>query len=121
MEDLEILKESVCEVDAYTILPKDVTDGTAMHYCKEFPNLPEEMYYLLQCATKHDLPEKTVIETCQEILDERNEQLLNSLEGRTNPTEFLLDETILEDYNGDDAPAILKQRPSDDESKQHSE
>jgi hypothetical protein len=97
MEDLIIEKESSDEVLLFDVLPSDLTDGTAYHYYQEFPWFDEEVYYLLQNATRNDMPSDQCIELCQEIVDNKNKALLENF-GGGNLFEC---EVVLDDYNAD--------------------
>lgn len=93
----------------FSVLPEPLTQGTAYHYSTLFPGMFEELYYLLQCATKQDIPKKVAVKVCREVLDERNNSLLKDFVSTRKPNEILIPtEEILEAYLSNDNSDILK-------------
>lgn len=110
MEDIIIEKESCDEVSLFNVLPSELTDGTAYHYYQEFPFFDEEVYYLLQNATRNDAPTDACVEMCKEIVDSRNKTILENFGGaEINECEVILD------YNAD--PNLPEQLLCDEETK----
>lgn len=79
--DFEIAPGRADEVMLFDIIPKEDTAGTAYDYARQFPGLHEELYYLLECATRQNADPEKVVQACREVVEERNQELLNSFEG----------------------------------------
>lgn len=97
MSDLDIVSERVEDVDLFNCLPAQDTTGTSYDYFVKFPNFDEELYYMLECATRENADPEEVVKVCQEVLDARNNFLVNKFENTRGPYEQeLLLEEILE-------------------------
>lgn len=75
--DLELISERDDEVPLFCVLPDEYTTGTSYEYYRNFPHLDEEVYYLLECATRQNADPEEVIEKCKQVQRERNEMLLS--------------------------------------------
>lgn len=53
-ENCELEKQTADDICLFEILPEDLTSGTAYDYYQKFPGFDEEIYYLLQFATRND-------------------------------------------------------------------
>ena len=87
------------EVLLFDVIPEEDTAGTAYDYARQFPGMPEELYYLLECATRENADPDKVVQACREVLDERNEELLNSF-GEPNET-LNIEEILNYEQNSD--------------------
>lgn len=97
--------ERVDEVSLYDCLPLDVTSGTAFDYYTNFPWFDEEVYYLLEVATRENADKDEVVKQCAELADERNRQLLDSFGGKEI---FECELSLESDLNYDECPDIFK-------------
>ena len=90
--DYEILSETEGEVSLFDLLPETITSGTAFDYYANYPFFFEEVYYLLECASRENREPGSLVKLCQTIVKERNELLTEKFESaRTTPDELLLD------------------------------
>jgi hypothetical protein len=88
MEEIHSREDQVLIFD---ILPSLYTDGTSYDYLRKFPMFDEEFYYLMECATRQNADPEDVIKLCREVQQERNRQLLDNFEKKTNPNELMIE------------------------------
>jgi hypothetical protein len=101
MADLDIVTERVEEIDLFRCLPADDTLGTSYDYFTRFPNFDEEVYYMLECATRENANVDELVKVCQEVVDARNKQMNERFENtRSNPHEVEIStDELLYDIN----------------------
>lgn len=75
VKEIEILSERDDEVDLFKVLPESATSGTSYEYYQDYPLFPEEIYYLLECASRENADPEEVIQMCRAIMQERNKEL----------------------------------------------
>ena len=96
---IEIMSEIPSDIDTYHILPNDLTDHTARWYYEILGDgLNEELYYLLECASREPEKSDEIVRLCQYIVDERQRQQLEKF-GKNIPNEegsFFIDVEDLE-------------------------
>lgn len=113
---VEITAETPTEVDLFNVLNATETDHTSRWYYERFHGLNEEIYYLLECASREIEKAEQIIEICKEIYDERSQKMLENF-GKNEPDEgfsFNLEEINYDDITSRD---IFKQRLQHDETK----
>ena len=98
MSQVDVISEVQEDVLIYNLLPSQDTDGTTYDYFVKFPNMNEEVYYMLECVTLQNIDESKLVEVCQSVVDQRNEKLLYNFNNSRKPNE--LDINIQDiDYN----------------------
>lgn len=113
-DSIEVMRTIPDEVSVYSVLPEDMTEGTAFHYSLLFPNLEEEMYYLLEMSHRQNADPDAVIALCREIVLERNKEVLAKFESKEQSEEI----DINEFYQGTN---ISLQPVCDEETKRYDE
>lgn len=66
------------EVCLFHVLHDGITRGTTFDYYQKYPGMPEEILYLLEVSTRANRPEDEVVAECQELVSERNKELLEN-------------------------------------------
>lgn len=107
--ELEFTNERQDEVFVYNIMPVQETLGTSYDYLTKFRGFEEEVYYMLECATRENADPEDVVKLCQHVVDERNQALLEKWGKRTNPYELevpeeKIDYTINDDFSSASIP-----------------
>ena len=107
---METISSREDEVLLFDVLPETHTGGTSYDYYRQFPNFDEELYYLLECATRQNADPEAIINVCREVQQERNQKLLDKFNNTpSDPSEILLDLEAEElNYN------IINGKPSAD-------
>lgn len=101
---MEIGYEIPTEVDLFHVLNGSKTEHTARWYYERFFGLDEEMYYLLECASREPERSEEIIKICREIYDERTQKKMDNF-GKNEPEEgfdFNLDEIKYDDIESRD-------------------
>ena len=83
----EILSERDDEILLFDALPASITDGTSYDYFTKYDGFDEEIYYMLECATKRNADPEKLIEMCREVQQERNRMLIERFENKLDPFE----------------------------------
>lgn len=104
-KDYSFENETADEVSLFDCLPQQVTEGTAYDFYTKFPWFDEEIYYLLELSTRENADPKEVVSQCNNIVDERNQQLLESFCGKQI---FECELSLETDLNYDECPDLLK-------------
>lgn len=86
MEELDIVSEIPTTVDLYHVLNGADTEHTARWYYERFFGFDEEIYYLLECASREPERQEEIIKACQQIYDERTKKLMENF-GKNEPEE----------------------------------
>lgn len=97
--DCEIVSEQNTEVDLFHVLNGTDTEHTARWYYERFFGLDEEMYYLLECASREPERQEEIVKVCQQIYDERTQKILENF-GKQEPElgfDFNLEEIKYDD------------------------
>ena len=89
--EVETIAERDDEIMLFDVLPENYTRGTSYDYYRNFPNLNEEMFYILECATLQNADPEAVLKACKEVLQERNELLLERFNSAREPGEIEID------------------------------
>lgn len=107
----EVISERDDEVLIFDVLPDHHTAGTSYDYYRQFPNMDEELYYMLECATRQNSDPEEIIRMCKEVQAQRNEMLLQRFDNtRTDPDEIEIDFNDLDYGINDDSRPDLPQQ-----------
>lgn len=103
------------EVALFKVLPDSETSGTAYDYYLKFNGFDEELYYILELATRQNADPDTIIELCREVVDTRQKQMLDNFYNKLDPNEMLLDTDDIIGYtiNGVSCPDLYELKSSD--------
>lgn len=115
--DYEIMSEQPDEINIFDALPLQETAGTAYDYLMKFPYFDDEIFYLLECATRENANPDEVIKQCKEIVDQRQKYILDNFEKRDNPDELFIPfekfsyQPLKDDEQGPDIPKQQERNP----------
>lgn len=98
-DDTRVEKSYADQISLYDLAPESVTAGTSYDFFKKYPDLPEEMYYLFECITLKNAEESEVVTKCREIIQTRNEEIIQNFGAREAKSELLDIEEL--DYGTD--------------------
>ena len=87
---METIQETECEVKLFDCLPAQDTQGTAYDYFTKYPLFDEEVYYLLEVATRENANPEEVVKVSQETVDQRNNALVYNFENKLQLGEVLI-------------------------------
>lgn len=106
------------EMSLFEVLSHDDTDGTAYDYSLKFPNtFFEEVYYILECATRQNAEPAQIVSMCQDIIEERNAKLIKMVDNESKGVEIECDPSLVEYDININNPNLLKQQSGDKEGK----
>ena len=90
--ETEVISVRPDEILLFDVLPENYTSGTSYDYYRQFPGLNEEIYYLLECATRQNADPDAIVKACKEVVEERNKQLIEKFNNtRSDPYEMEMD------------------------------
>lgn len=82
----------------FDVVPDKYTSGTSYDYYRNFPMFDEELYYILECATRQNAEPEDLMNSCRELKAERDALLLQRFENTRRPDELEID---LEEFKYD--------------------
>ena len=87
----DVSHEFDTQVNLYNCLSLQETEFTSYDYYVKFPQFHgEEIYYLLECATRENADPAEVVRVSQETVDQRNKALLDNFENKLQLGEVLI-------------------------------
>ena len=109
---METISESPCEIDLFNCLPAQDTAGTAYDYFTKFSGFCEEVYYLLEVATRESADPDEVVKVSQEVTDQRSQALVYNFENKLETDEVLipLEELSFDTLKGDEQDRDIPQQ-----------
>lgn len=107
---METITERDDNILIFDILSDQHTAGTSYDYYKHFPNFDEEMFYVLECATRQNADPEEIIKVCKEVKAQRDEMLLQRFNNSRAPDELEIDLSDLDYGINDDTRPVVSQQ-----------
>ena len=107
----EVSHEFDTQVKLYNCLSLQETEFTSYDYFLKYPRFDEEVYYMLECASRENADPAEIVSVSQYTLEQRNKALVDNFENKLQIGEVLvnLDEDLNYKINDQSSGGLLEQ------------